>query len=298
MIKKNKNLYIVFIVLSVTLSVLMFYIAANKTIFNKSSNTNNTPSGNVSSDSLSVTDYEKNSSTAVQSRFIDTELTSKNIGVPVLYYHSVNKNAENEVTISPEMLEKQLDYINDNEYITITINELYDHLINNQPIPEKSIVITFDDGYMNNYTEAFPLLKERDMKATIFCVGNSLDGSYYLSKDAIKEMSDYGIDIESHTVNHMHLDTLNYDEQLSEMKNSKDILENITGKNVTAIAYPFGDFNDDSIKAAKEAGYKLAFTTHLGLSDRNDDIYALDRIYISSNYDMNTFKELIKNTSK
>ncbi|WP_294405068.1 polysaccharide deacetylase family protein [uncultured Clostridium sp.] len=298
MIKKNKNLYIVFIVLSVTLSVLMFYIAANKTIFNKSSNTNNTPSGNVSSDSLSATDYEKNSSTAVQSRFIDTELTSKNIGVPVLYYHSVNKNAENEVTISPEMLEKQLDYINDNEYITITINELYDHLINNQPIPEKSIVITFDDGYMNNYTEAFPLLKERDMKATIFCVGNSLDGSYYLSKDAIKEMSDYGIDIESHTVNHMHLDTLNYDEQLSEMKNSKDILENITGKNVTAIAYPFGDFNDDSIKAAKEAGYKLAFTTHLGLSDRKDDIYALDRIYISSNYDMNTFKELIKNTSK
>lgn len=298
MIKKNKNLYIVFIVLSVTLSVLMFYIAASKTIFNKLSNTNNTPSGNVSSNSLSVTDYEKNSSTAVQSRFIDTELTSKNIGVPVLYYHSVNENAENEVTISPEMLEKQLDYINDNEYITITINELYDHLINNQPIPEKSIVITFDDGYMNNYTEAFPLLKERNMKATIFCVGNSLDGSYYLSKDSIKEMSDYGIDIESHTVNHMHLDTLNYDEQLSEMKNSKDILENITGKNVTAIAYPFGDFNDDSIKAAKEAGYKLAFTTHLGLSDRNDDIYALDRIYISSNYDMNTFKELIKNTSK
>ncbi|WP_294154270.1 polysaccharide deacetylase family protein [uncultured Clostridium sp.] len=298
MIKKNKNLYIVFIVLSVTLSVLMFYIAASKTIFNKLSNTNNTPSGNVSSNSLSVTNYEKNSSTAVQSRFIDTELTSKNIGVPVLYYHSVNENAENEVTISPEMLEKQLDYINDNEYITITINELYDHLINNQPIPEKSIVITFDDGYMNNYTEAFPLLKERNMKATIFCVGNSLDGSYYLSKDAIKEMSDYGIDIESHTVNHMHLDTLNYDEQLSEMKNSKDILENITGKNVTAIAYPFGDFNDDSIKAAKEAGYKLAFTTHLGLSDRNDDIYALDRIYISSNYDMNTFKELIKNTSK
>ena len=158
MIKKNKNLYIVFIVLSVTLSVLMFYIAANKTIFNKSSNTNNTPSGNVSSDSLSVTDYEKNSSTAVQSRFIDTELTSKNIGVPVLYYHSVNKNAENEVTISPEMLEKQLDYINDNEYITITINELYDHLINNQPIPEKSIVITFDKELSNVETS----LSERD----------------------------------------------------------------------------------------------------------------------------------------
>lgn len=297
MFKKSKNLNIVFIILLASVTLLLLYITANKIIINKSTNINNTPYGNVSSNSINI-DKERSYSTDIQNRFKDTELISENIGVPVLYYHSVDENAENEVTITPEMLEKQLDYINDNDYITITMSELYDYLINNQPIPKKSIVITFDDGYMNNYTEAFPLLKERNMKATIFCVGNSLDGSYYLSKDAIKEMSDYGIDIESHTVNHVHLDTLNYDEQLSEIKNSKEILENITGKDVTAIAYPFGDYNDDSIKAAKEAGYKLAFTTHLGLSDRNDDIYKLDRIYISSNYDMNTFKELLKNTSK
>lgn len=297
MFKKSKNLNIVFIILLASVTLLLLYITANKIIINKSTNINNTPYGNVSSNSINI-DKERSYSTDIQNRFKDTELISENIGVPVLYYHSVDENAENEVTITPEMLEKQLDYINDNDYITITMSELYDYLINNQPIPKKSIVITFDDGYMNNYTEAFPLLKERNMKATIFCVGNSLDGSYYLSKDAIKEMSDYGIDIESHTVNHVHLDTLNYDEQLSEIKNSKEILENITGKDVTAIAYPFGDYNDDSIKAAKEAGYKLAFTTHLGLSDRNDDMYKLDRIYISSNYDMNTFKELLKNTSK
>ena len=297
MFKKNKNLNIVFIILLASVTLLLLYITANKIIINKSTNINNTPYDNVSCNSINI-DKERSYSTDIQNRFKDTELISENIGVPVLYYHSVDENAENEVTITPEMLEKQLDYINDNDYITITMSELYDYLINNQPIPKKSIVITFDDGYMNNYTEAFPLLKERNMKATIFCVGNSLDGSYYLSKDAIKEMSDYGIDIESHTVNHVHLDTLNYDEQLSEIKNSKEILENITGKDVTAIAYPFGDYNDDSIKAAKEAGYKLAFTTHLGLSDRNDDIYKLDRIYISSNYDMNTFKELLKNTSK
>lgn len=298
MLKKNKNLNIVFIIiLLASVTLLLLYVIANKISINKSRNINNTPYGNVSLDPIN-TDNEDNYSADIQNRFKDTDLTSENIGVPVLYYHSVNENSENEVTITPEMLEKQLDYINDNDYITITMSELYDYLINNQPIPKKSIVITFDDGYMNNYTEAFPLLKEKNMKATIFCVGNSLDGSYYLSKDAIKEMSDYGIDIESHTVNHLHLDTLNYDEQLSEMKNSKNILENITGKDVTAIAYPFGDYNDDSIKAAKEAGYKFAFTTHLGLSDRNDDIYKLDRIYISSNYDMNTFKELLKNTSK
>ena len=151
---------------------------------------------------------------------------------------------------------------------------------------------------MNNYTEAFPMLKELNMTATIFCVGNSLDGSYYLSEEAIKEMSDYGIDIESHTVNHVHLDTMSYDEQLLELKNSKNILEKITGKEVLSLAYPFGDYNDNTIKAAKDAGYKMGFTTKLGLSDRTDDIYKLDRIYISSSYDMNTFKNLLKNTAK
>ena len=82
------------------------------------------------------------------------------------------------------------------------------------------------------------------------------------------------------------------------MKKSKEILENITGKEVSSIAYPFGDYNTDTVKAAKQAGYSLGFTTNLGLSDRSDDIFELDRIYISSNYDMNTFKDLINNTSK
>ena len=225
-------------------------------------------------------------------------LTSDNIGIPVLYYHSVNKNADNEVTITPSSLEEQLNYINDNNYVTITMKELYEHLKNKKPIPEKSILITFDDGYMNNYTEAFPILKKLNMKATIFCVGNSLDGSYYLSEEAIKEMSDYGIDIQCHTVNHVHLNTLSYNEQLSELKRSKEILEKITGREILSVAYPFGDYNSDTIKAVKEAGYKLAFTTNLGLADRDDNIYELDRIYISSNYDMDTFKKLLINTKK
>ena len=255
---------------------------------NSINNSNNiTPTNTDEYANLNNTDISK-----------DINLTSDNIGIPVLYYHSVNKNADNEVTITPDALEKQLNYIHDNNYVTITIKELYEHLKNAAPIPEKSILITFDDGYMNNYTEAFPMLKKLNMKATIFCVGNSLDGSYYLSEDALKEMSDYGIDIQCHTVNHVHLDTLSYEEQLSELRHSKEIIEKITGKEVLSVAYPFGDYNSETIKAAKEAGYKLAFTTHLGLADRNDNIYALDRIYISSYYNMDTFKQLLKNTEK
>ena len=292
MINQKIKLKYISIIFIFTLFFLVTYIIINNVITNKSNTINTVPLTNISS-----IDTE-NTSTNNSNRFGNVNLTSQNIGIPVIYYHSVNKNADNEVTITPDMLEEQLNYINDNHYITITIEELYDHIQKNEPIPEKSILITFDDGYMNNYTEAFPILKNLNMKATIFCIGNSLDGSYYLSEEAIKEMSDYGIDIQSHTVNHLHLDTLSYDEQLLELKNSKEILEKITGKEIISIAYPFGDYNEDTIKAAKNSGYKLAFTTNLGLSDRDDNIYELDRIYISSYYDMDTFKKLLNNTSK
>lgn len=300
MTTKNKNLkYIIIILLSITFLILAYIFINGVTSKN---NNNSVNSDNKSENSVysnlieSIDDNIKNNNN--KNRFENVSLTSDNIGIPVLYYHSVDENAANEVTITPEKLQEQLDYINDNNYVTITMTELYDHIEKNKPIPEKSILITFDDGYMNNYTEAFPMLKELNMTATIFCVGNSLDGSYYLSEEAIKEMSDYGIDIESHTVNHVHLDTMSYDEQLLELKNSKNILEKITGKEVLSLAYPFGDYNDNTIKAAKDAGYKMGFTTKLGLSDRTDDIYKLDRIYISSSYDMNTFKNLLKNTAK
>ena len=281
MTKKNKiPRHTLLIFLAAAALILIFTFTIKSVNFDYTYiDTNN--SDNISSDSFKNSDSEEKLNTD-KDRFQNIELTTKDIGVPVLYYHSVDQNADNEVTITPEMLEKQLKYINDNKFTTITIRELYDYLKNNKPIPEKSIVITFDDGYMNNYTEAFPILKDLNMKATIFCVGNSLDGSYYLSHEAIKEMSDYGIDIESHTVNHVHLDTLSYDEQLLELKKSKKILENITGKEVLSIAYPFGDYNTDTVKAAKQAGYSLGFTTNLGLSDRSDNIFELDRIYILS----------------
>ena len=230
--------------------------------------------------------------------FGNATLVNDNRGVPVLYYHSVDESADNEVTITPKMLKTQLKYIKDEGYVTLTLSELKRYLLNNSPIPNKSIVITFDDGYMNNYYSAFPILKDFNMVATIFCITSNLDGTYYLSKDAINEMSNYGIDIQSHTVNHPHLDKMTYDEQFTELKESKKTLESITGKKVDSIAYPFGDFNDDTIKAAKDAGYTLGFTTKRGLSDRDDNPLKLDRIYISSKYDMNTFKEILSKTKK
>lgn len=245
-----------------------------------------------------IDDINKNNSSRSSNFSGSNTLINDNRGIPVLYYHSVNPNSTNEVIITPSLLKEHLSYLKSEGYISLTISEVQNYLINNEAIPEKSILITFDDGYMDNYEYAFPILKELNLKATIFCITNALDGSYYLSKDAIKEMSDYGIDIQSHTVNHPNLDKLSYDDQLKEMIDSKNTLEELTGKEIYSIAYPFGDFNSDTIKAAKEAGYILGFTTNRGLSDRDDNALKLDRIYVSSNYDINTFKTILKETEK
>ncbi len=229
------------------------------------------------------------------SAYENTILPCKNFAIPVLYYHSINPNSSNEVIMTPKLFKQHMTYLKSKYYNTITLKQLNDYLTKNKPIPKKSILITFDDGYMDNYIYAFPILKELNMSATIFCIASNLDGSYYLSKSAIKEMSEYGIDIGSHTVTHSHLSALTYENQLAEMKTSKKILEDITNIKLTSIAYPFGNYNSDSIRAAKDAGFTLGFTTNKGLVHRNDDLLQLNRIYISSNYDIPTLEKLLNN---
>lgn len=300
----RKKFIIIFSFIISLLVLISSFIYINSFSYNKSiSNSTDTKTQSADNSKTQLNSHFSsevsfNQENAHESKFNNATLIKDNIGVPVLYYHSVTEPESNEVIISPEKLRTQLKYIKDQGYITLTMSELKNYLLNNSPIPNKSILITFDDGYMDNYLNAFPILKELNMNATIFCITSNLNGSYYLSKEAIKEMSDYGIDIESHTVSHQKLDKMTYEKQLEELKESKKTLESITGKTVDSLAYPFGNFNDDSVKAAENAGYSLAFTTNRGLADRNDNPLKLDRIYVSSKYDMNTFKEILTKTKK
>lgn len=299
--KKILGIILTLIILS-GISVALFMTYSN------SQKNNDT---NVSTNDSNVTTQEKDDTNTTEqkdenksskNRFEGLEMTKEDIGIPVLYYHSVLPDSEvttrNEVTISPENLKKQLSLVKELGYTTLTMSELNDYIVNNKEIPKKSILITFDDGYADNYVHAFPILKELDMKATIFVISSGIDGGYYMSSDQLKDMVKYGIDIESHTVNHVHLNTLSYKEQLKELKDSKATIEKVTNKEVLSIAFPFGDFNNDTLKAATDAGYSVAFTTNKGLANRTDNKVALDRIYVSSEYSLETFKDRLLNTKK
>lgn len=111
-------------------------------------------------------------------------------------------------------------------------------------------------------------------------------------------MSDYGIDIESHTVSHKRLSDMNYKTQLKELKDSKVAIEKVTGKPVTAIAYPEGKYNDNTKKAVVEAGYAMGFTIERGYADRNDLSTRLNRICVDYTYKPNNILNVLKNLKK
>lgn len=296
---KNKKILGIILIILISLAICL-------TLFFK--NISSSKDNNVSNSTVDTKENTQESNNTKEdsaeniNRFEGLEMTTEDVGIPVLYYHSVLPDSEvttrNEVTISPENLKAQLQLVKDLGYTTLTMSELNDYIINNKEIPKKSILITFDDGYDDNYVHAFPILKELDMKATIFVISSGIDGGYYMSSDQLKDMVNYGIDIESHTVNHVHLDTLSYEEQLKELKDSKATIEKITNKEVLSIAFPFGDYNENTLKAVTEAGYSIAFTTNRGLANRTDNKIALDRIYVSSEYSIDTFKDRLLNTNK
>lgn len=206
--------------------------------------------------------------------------------IPVLMYHSIGEG-KNFMTVSPKNFDEQMNYLKINGYNTITMDELYNHMVNKLPLPNKSILITFDDGYVDNYIYAYPILKKYNFKATVFIITDYIDitnksNSYYLTLNQLKDMQGNNIDIESHTVHHVKLSHLSDVQQFEELSNSKKILEGFLNKKVNYIAYPFGNYNKDTLKIAEKVGYNMGFVT-ITPSSKFAQNYKIKRIYVSPN---------------
>ncbi|WP_058952968.1 polysaccharide deacetylase family protein [Clostridium tyrobutyricum] len=223
------------------------------------------------------------------------EVIYNNSSVPVLMFHSIDYEKGNELRIPKDAFREKMKFLKDSGYTTLTLNEFYKFIEENKPVSEKSVLITFDDGYEDNYTNAYPVLKEFGLHATIFVITSTVDkDSGYLTSNQLREMNRNGIDIESHTVNHDDLDKLSYEKQLETLRNSKESLENILNKKIDYIAYPFGHFNQNTIKAVQVSGYKMAFTTESGWGNKSQGIYKLHRVYVSANHNINEFMRRLK----
>ena len=204
-------------------------------------------------------------------------------GVPVLNYHQVEQKNGNPLTLWPDQFEAQMAYLADEGYTTITIDEMMDALENGTSLPEKPVIITFDDGYADNYEYAYPILKKYGFKATIFLIYDFTNAyPNYLTWEQIDEMKQSGlIRFESHTMTHANLAELDSaDELRHEIADSHDLLSEKIGYDMHYIAYPGGRVNPEIEEITRAAGYRGGFTVHYGLSTPTEGRYQMDRIPI------------------
>ena len=212
--------------------------------------------------------------------------------IPILMYHSVLETPTTALTdlfVRPSEMEQQLIYLRDNGYDTIFFDDL-DHISDY----DKPILLTFDDGYRDNYTNLFPLLQKYNMKATIFMISDAIYSSSFVTAEMLREMSDSGlVSIQSHTVSHIELGFQSNETEIRrQLLNSKQVLEAITGKSITTLAYPNGSSNALT-RSIVPNYYKYALNKDGGHFVCGQNLFTMNRIRISRGISLSTFAKLI-----
>jgi len=208
---------------------------------------------------------------------------------PILGYHSIDDSGSS-ISIAPSQFGKQMNFLYKNEYKTITLKDYLDSIMMNQPTPRKSIVLTFDDGYKNNYDIAFPILRVFGFTATIFLVTGFMGKTDSWEKDKgiadfpllswneVLEMKKYGIDFQPHSHSHLLLTNLTGDEIKAEVVRSKKEIESRLNKKAEVFCYPYGKYGDKVIKILKDLGFKAGVTTRFGWNYKPIDLFKIERI--------------------
>lgn len=210
------------------------------------------------------------------SRGVSTELTD----VPILNYHKVD-TLYHALSISPRDFEEQMAYLAQNGFTTITPDDLMAYLNHNKVLPAKPILITFDDGYLDNYTNAYPILKKYGFTATIFLVTNLVGhDERYMTWEQVRQMQRDGFVFGSHTVSHAALTNLSREQIMEELQTSRQEIERQIGIKTKYFAYPTGAYNLQVAELVKQAGYRAAFTIRFGQAGTESNLYALERIPI------------------
>ncbi len=209
--------------------------------------------------------------------------------VPILVYHHVGPlhpmatpNLKS-FSISEKMFEKHLAYLQTKGYSTISFEQLNNHLKHNANLPKKSVIITFDDAWENQYTYALPLLKKYNFSATFFIPTKNIGHRHILTWDQIKKLDRAGMKIGSHTETHPFLNKITEEEGKKEIIESKKIIEYNLGKTIYDFAYPYGQYNDRVIKMVEDAGYRSARTTDLGVYQKKEIVLNLKGALIFDN---------------
>jgi len=215
--------------------------------------------------------------------------SSTSISVPVLVYHSIRPYTPTDsaqvknYSVEPAVFERQLQYLQEHGYAVVSLDALTDHLAGRASLPEKSVVLTLDDGWENQFVYAFPLLKHYGMSATFFIFTNAIGHRHFLTWDQVSEMASHGMVIGGHSRSHPYLEKIASPEKLSEeIAGSKKIIEDHIGRTITLFAYPFGQYNASVIDGVRQAGYGAARTLRRGMVHDSGETYTLHAMQVQN----------------
>lgn len=248
----------------------------------------------------------------VEQLYSRTYVEYKRYEMPIIMYHRVVDSPDevgvHGTYVTKELFKKHMQVLKDNGYRTVTFKELAeDHLLTKRfDKGNKFVVLTFDDGYEDNYRVMFPILKEFGAKAVIFLLSESKYNEWdvnnphnpekrfdLMSEEQVKEMAAYGVEFGAHTKTHPYLSSLPIEEAREQIVQCKQKLEQTYGQPFITFAYPYGDLNDEVKSEVRKAGFTFAVSTDSGEINVDSDLFQIRRIGIFPRNSMLTFRRKI-----
>ncbi len=215
-------------------------------------------------------------------------------GIRVLMYHKISRGdaKKEKLRVSPEDFSRQLRYLKEKGYKSISLKELKEYFERKRKFDFHPVILSFDDGYKDNYLNAVPILREHGFSAVFFIstayvgkdniwdINDKEVGEPMMDWNEIKALCGQGFEIGSHTVTHADLTEIPREEIVKELKDSKKMLESGLGVEIAAVSYPFGHYNGEVMRIASDTGYLLGIATRHGINAESGNPLAVKRILI------------------
>lgn len=207
--------------------------------------------------------------------------------IPILVYHHVvpGRSGSEETRllyVTPDAFERQLAYLRDNGYEAISFDRIADWAANGTPLPERPVILSFDDGWANQFDHAFPLLQKYGVTGTFFVVSAYLDHENFMSVDQLKTLQAAGMTIGGHSRTHPALAGVAAHRLTDELVTSKQWLEGQLATPIESFAYPYGSYNAAVVAATRAAGYRMARTVDPGTLIAADHLATLPGLVFST----------------
>jgi len=208
--------------------------------------------------------------------------------IPVLMYHKIEPKKRDLYTVLLSDFKKQISWLYEEGYRAVLPKDIFCEKL------DKKVIITFDDGDISNYLYAYPLLSKYKFKCVFFVIADSVGTSSKMNWKMLSEVSKDGVEIGSHSLTHQILTKLPPDKIEYELRRSKELIEEKINRSVELLSLPGGFYNQEVIKIAKEAGYKMIFTSDIGYDQWKGRSFLLKRFVIRGDYTLEEFKKIIE----